>query len=294
MPEPSRRPVLRPTPVLLRRLAPLAAVTVAAITVLSLVAATSHATPPSNPSPLPPEAFRPVGPLNGAEALATSSPTPPAPTGEILPRPLVRRTPTSEPTAPEGPEHVVRTGDTLWQIAAWHRADLDLILQWNPDLDPRRIVAGQRVLVPGGRPMPTPAPTPKASTQRDTSPRSATHLWPLPVRGTITTRFSAAHPGIDVAARAGTPVRAIGAGVVTWAGWKTNGGGYVVVIRHPDGMVSTYNHNRVVTVRVGQEVARGEQIAAVGATGWATGPHLDLRIRMGGELIDPLRLDWAR
>lgn len=54
------------------------------------------------------------------------------------------------------------------------------------------------------------------------------------------------------------------------------------------------NHNREVVVLLGQEVAVGEQIAAVGATGWATGPHLDNRIEMGGELIDPLRLDWTR
>lgn len=189
----------------------------------------------------------------------------------------------------------MRGGDTLWQIAVWHRADLDQILRWNPDIDPRRLVVGQRILVPRGDPMPTPAPTPAAKTGGSTLPaRSGVHLWPLPVRGTVTTRFSAAHPGIDIAARAGTAVRAIGAGTVTWAGWKNNGGGYVVVIRHRDGMVSTYNHNREVVVRVGQDVAVGEQIAAVGETGWATGPHLDLRIEMGDELIDPLRLNWTR
>lgn len=211
-----------------------------------------------------------------------------------LREPVASPSATPEPTAPAGPEHVVRGGDTLWQIAAWHQADLQLILHWNLDLDPRRLVAGQRILVPGGEPMPSPAPTPTAKTSEGASPaRTGVHLWPLPVRGTITTRFSKAHPGIDIAAPAGTSVRAIAAGTVTWAGWKTNGGGYVVVIRHA-GMVSTYNHNREVVVRVGQDVAVGEQIAAVGATGWATGPHLDVRIEMGGKLIDPLRLDWTQ
>ncbi|MGK2850306.1 MAG: M23 family metallopeptidase, partial [Candidatus Limnocylindrales bacterium] len=64
----------------------------------------------------------------------------------------------------------------------------------------------------------------------------------------------------------------------------------VVVIRHPDGMVSTYNHNQVVTVDRGQVVVAGQRIARVGATGRATGPHLDLRIEMDGRLIDPLKL----
>lgn len=183
-------------------------------------------------------------------------------------------------------------GDTLWQIAAWHRADLAGILTWNPGIDPRGLVRGQRILVPGGAPMP-PKAEPPAAARRATPaplPNSGRHLWPLPIRGTITTPFSSAHPGIDIAAPAGTPVRAIAGGTVEWAGWKANGGGYVVVIRHRDGMISTYNHNREVLVRPGQVVAAGQRIASVGATGWATGPHLDLRVEMGGRLIDPLSL----
>jgi len=106
----------------------------------------------------------------------------------------------------------------------------------------------------------------------------------------VTTRFSSAHLGIDIAAPSGTPVRAIAAGTVVWAGWKNNGGGNVVVISHPDGMISTYNHNRGVAVRVGQRVSQGETIAWVGMTGWATGPHLDFRIEMERRFVDPLQV----
>lgn len=277
----------------LRHLLPLAAFAVVPLVVVSGFAGTISAKPPSTQSPVPPEAFRPVVVPSQSELPTSASVSPRVPDAG-LPEPVASPSATPEPTAPAGPEHVVRGGDTLWQIAAWHRADLQMILRWNPDLDPRRLVAGQRILVPGGEPMPSPSPTSAAKTSGGASlARTGEHLWPLPVRGTITTRFSKAHPGIDIAAPAGTSVRAIAAGTVTWAGWKTNGGGYVVVIRHA-GMVSTYNHNREVVVRVGQEVGVGEQIAAVGATGWATGPHLDLRVEMGGELIDPLRLDWTR
>ncbi len=125
-------------------------------------------------------------------------------------------------------------------------------------------------------------------------PRQATappvHLWPLPVTGTITTQFSGDHLGIDIAAPSGTVVRAVASGTVVWAGWKDDGGGYVVVIAHPDGMVTTYNHNRAVAVRRDERVARGQTIAWVGATGWATGPHLDYRVEMGGRFVDPLTL----
>jgi murein DD-endopeptidase MepM/ murein hydrolase activator NlpD len=204
---------------------------------------------------------------------------------------------------------VVRPGDTLIQIAAWHRVELTPIVTWNPTADPRRLVSGQRILIPGGAPMPAatpalvvaPAPTsaaPDPSAAPSAAPAPAAevsgHLWPLPVKGILTRPFSSAHPGIDVAAPAGTSVRAIASGTVVWAGWRTNGGGYVIVIDHPDGMTSTYNHNQGVDVSVRQVVAVGEVIARVGATGWATGPHLDLRIEMGGRLIDPLRLSWAR
>lgn len=207
--------------------------------------------------------------------------------------------PTPKPSPPDGPVHVVRPGDTLVQIAAWHRVELPPIVKWNPTADPRRLVSGQEILVPAGAPMPVVppelvvAPTPRSAGPTPVSGQ-ASHLWPLPVKGSLTRRFSSAHPGIDLAAPAGTPVRAIEGGTVVWAGWKTNGGGYVVVIDHPDGMTSTYNHNQGVDVSAGQVVATGEVIARVGATGWATGPHLDLRIEIGGRLIDPLRLSWAR
>ncbi len=284
---------------------PAAALAAGGVATLAAIGSPAGARPPSTPMALPSTAFRPVtlsadgadqgeaGAARVPDAGLTERPAPPLPAASPAP--------TVEPSSPAGPVHVVRTGDTLWQIAVWHRADLQLVLRWNGDIDPRRLVAGQRILVPGGRPMPKPRPAPVA--ERVPAPRPATprppaqggrHVWPLPVRGTITTRFSAAHPGIDIANKAGTPVRAIAAGTVTWAGWKTNGGGYVVVIRHPHGMISTYNHNRRALVRRGEVVSAGQRIAEVGASGWATGPHLDLRIEMGGRLVNPLGLDWAR
>jgi len=207
--------------------------------------------------------------------------------------------PAAEARPPKGPVHVVRAGDNLWTIARRHDAELAGILRWN-EVDPDRLVAGQRILVPGGSKM-APLPRPRAAAPRPASvqparsrqaaaPRVAdgSHLWPLPLRGTITTRFSRAHPGIDIAAPADTPVRAIAGGTITWAGWRNNGGGYVVIVRHPDGMTSEYNHNSKVTVAKGDQVGQGDTIALVGSTGNSTGPHLDLRIEMGGRLVDPL------
>ena len=310
MPAPSRR--ARPRPLL-------AAITIIALGIVSLGSTvTILGRPPSTPAPVPPSAFRPlVLPSEGVgPPIGRADPTPgPAPRRDRFaerslppdvipsPTPPTSRAPSSTvaPTRrPSGPTHVVRPGDTLWEIAAWHRIEVAELIRWNPGVDPRRLVDGQPLLVPGGAPMSKSARTTRSLATRSTTtpgvraggvirtPSGGGHLWPLTVRGTITTRFSAAHPGIDIAAPRDTPVRAIAAGTVTWAGWKRNGGGYVVVIRHPDGMISTYNHNRGVAVRAGQSVSAGETVAWVGSSGWATGPHLDLRIEMGGRLIDPL------
>lgn len=258
---------------------------------LATVASTTSATPPSAPSAVPLEAFQRVVLPTTTQSWPSGFPRQRVPE-ELLQEQAASSTPAPTSKPPAGPVHVVRGGDTLWQIAIWHRAELEAIVRWNPTIDPQRLVIGQRILVPGGKPMLARAAARTGGAVSSTG--SASHLWPLPVRGTITTWFSAAHRGIDIAAPAGTAVRAVAAGKVTWAGWKNDGGGFVVVIRHPDGMISTYNHNRRVLVRLGEVVARGQKIAEVGSTGWSTGPHLDLRIQMGGVFINPLRLAWLR
>jgi len=96
------------------------------------------------------------------------------------------------------------------------------------------------------------------------------------------------HNGIDYAAAPGTPVRAVGDGVVTRAGW---GGGYgnVVDIRHSQGYSSRYAHLRGFAsgLRSGTRVRQGDLIGYVGSTGLATGPHLHYEFHRNGRPIDP-------
>lgn len=95
-----------------------------------------------------------------------------------------------------------------------------------------------------------------------------------------------AHQGIDYGAPTGTPVRSIGRGVVEFAGVQ-NGYGNVVHIRHDNQHVTTYAHLSRIHVRKGQSVAQGQHVGAVGATGWATGPHLHFEFRVNGQQQDP-------
>jgi len=96
------------------------------------------------------------------------------------------------------------------------------------------------------------------------------------------------HTGTDYAAAEGTPVRAIGDGVVIFAGRK-GGYGNMIDIRHRNGMVSRYGHMRnfATGMRPGSRVTMGTTIGYVGMTGWATGPHLHFEIRVAGVAHDP-------
>lgn len=101
-----------------------------------------------------------------------------------------------------------------------------------------------------------------------------------------------AHKGIDYAAPTGTPVRNVGDGVVSFAG-RQGGYGNVVIVRHHAGRETLYAHLSRIDVRQGQRVEQGARIGAVGATGWATGPHLHFEFRVNGVHRDPRQLARA-
>jgi murein DD-endopeptidase MepM/ murein hydrolase activator NlpD len=103
-----------------------------------------------------------------------------------------------------------------------------------------------------------------------------------------------AHPGIDYAAPAGTPVQAAGNGVVAFAGWQ-RGYGNMVEIKHGKVYTTSYAHlSRVAKgVRRGSRVSQGDVIGFVGSTGLATGPHLDYRFSKNGRFVNPLRENFT-
>ena len=96
-----------------------------------------------------------------------------------------------------------------------------------------------------------------------------------------------AHNGTDFAATTGTPARTIGDGVIEFAGVQ-NGFGNVVFVKHRNNMETVYAHLSKINVNVGQTVTQGQTIGLVGATGWATGPHLHFEVRINGVQQDPM------
>ena len=101
-----------------------------------------------------------------------------------------------------------------------------------------------------------------------------------------------AHLGVDLGAPMGTPVHTVGAGVVNFAGVQ-NGYGNVVVIGHSGGRETVYAHLSRIDVNKGASVAQGAVIGAVGATGWATGPHLHFEFKVKGAQVNPTQVARA-
>jgi len=121
-------------------------------------------------------------------------------------------------------------------------------------------------------------------------------LWPT--EGFVSSRFGPRtspftgqpqhHTGVDIAAPPGTPIRAPAAGVVTFAG-TLPGYGNVIVLTHGFGYKTFYGHNQRNVVVKGQAVTRGQQIAAVGNTGYSTGAHLHYEVLLNDAPHDPLK-----
>jgi murein DD-endopeptidase MepM/ murein hydrolase activator NlpD len=174
-------------------------------------------------------------------------------------------------------------------------------LRADPELPDPTLFRGS--LRPTSTPEPTPLPTPVAPPAPVADPPmtvavpvappqvvtgSGVLTWPVP-GGSVSQYYSSAHLALDIAAPYGSQVVAADAGVVTWSGWRNNGGGLVVAIDHGNGISTVYNHLGSIWVGPGQAVAKGEGIAAVGCTGICTGPHVHFETIVGGVLVNPLR-----
>ncbi|WP_242107254.1 M23 family metallopeptidase [Luteimonas aquatica] len=137
-----------------------------------------------------------------------------------------------------------------------------------------------------------------AARQRDDDRGDFAQPFQWPVRGRISGRFGnarvyngqpgAGHSGMDIAAPAGTPVKAPAAGVVTFAAPDLYLTGGTLLIDHGHGVSSNFLHLSRIDVKLGDRVQQGQTVAAVGATGRATGPHLHWGMNWFDVRIDPL------
>lgn len=136
--------------------------------------------------------------------------------------------------------------------------------------------------------------------QRNTPRQDFLQGWIWPAKGPVSGVYGSQrilngeprtpHFGLDIAAPTGSPVVAPASGEVVLAEKDIYFTGGTIIIDHGMGINSAYSHLQNVSVKVGQRVAQGQQIGTVGATGRATGPHLDWRLNWFDVRLDPQRL----
>ncbi|OGA66366.1 MAG: hypothetical protein A3G81_33385 [Betaproteobacteria bacterium RIFCSPLOWO2_12_FULL_65_14] len=215
------------------------------------------------------------------------------------------------PAAPRAPSsheyYTVRQGDTLYSIALEHGADYREVAQWNQLEDPAKIRVGQQLRVkapehsqqvqvsgvraPGrvearpleARPLeakPQPPAREEPKPEAVTAAFAAQFIWPA--KGRVLAGFAEPRSkGIDIDGKPGDPVVAAAAGRVTYMGTGIPGLGKLVVIKHDNGFITVYAHNREILVKEQQTVTRGQRIADFGS-------KLHFQIRKGAAAVDPL------
>jgi murein DD-endopeptidase MepM/ murein hydrolase activator NlpD len=140
---------------------------------------------------------------------------------------------------------------------------------------------------------PEPRPAPAEAAPAAAPPAAnGTPRFLRPVAGEVVLGFGPdgsgqTNDGINIAAPAGTPVRAAAAGTVIYAGNELPAFGNLVLVRHDGGWVTAYGHLDTIGVQRGASVAQGQTIGTVGQTGSAKRPQLHFEVRQGSKPVDP-------
>jgi murein DD-endopeptidase MepM/ murein hydrolase activator NlpD len=237
-------------------------------------------------------------------------------------------------SVPRLPEYVVRRGDTIYEISRCVGVDMTVLSRTNGLVPPYIISPGQRLAVPpaSSKPecpdqanmvaaasptepaaagtvqqaaaapttLPAASPTPPSMSGPvpQPPPRSSQQfLWP--VDGKVVSTYgpkadARRNNGINIAAKAGTPVHAAENGVVVYAGNELRGYGNLLLVRHADGWTSAYAHNGKLLVGRGTVVERGQQIALVGQSGSVSSPQAHFELRRGANAVDPVKYMGTR
>ena len=186
-----------------------------------------------------------------------------------------------------GLQYTVKKGDTLASIVKKYGGDKGEIMVFN-NLDSEKLTAGEVIVIPDGDAA-APAPVKKVVTDKNGKQTVVTQdprpnyvgYYARPLVGGRKSQGLHGNNGVDIAAPAGTPILAAAGGTVILAreGGYNGGYGNYAVIKHPNGTQTLYAHALYLSVEMGQTVAQGQTIGAVGSTGRSTGNHLHFEVR---------------
>lgn len=196
-----------------------------------------------------------------------------------------------------GVSHAIKKGDNLNTIAKKYDVEEEKILETNKLAKGDTLKIGQLLMIPGGSKVSQPSYTTKTYTGfsaikdivKAPNAQAATGNkmnWPTAATK-ITQYYSWRHHAVDIAAKTGTAIYAADAGTVEMVGWGS-GYGNQIVINHGGGKKTRYAHLSKFYVKKGDTVSKGQTIAAMGSTGWSTGPHLHFEVIINGRKYNPL------
>lgn len=186
----------------------------------------------------------------------------------------------------DGLEHVVAAGESLEGISAKYSVALEDLLDVN-DLSSSTLHKNQVLFIPGA----------KMDSYSLRKAMGEIMVWPIKASWRLTSRFgkradpftgvASRHTGIDMACPTGTPIYAAMSGRVSYTGYSSVYGNYVIV-SHIDGYQTLYGHMSRIISKKGDSVSQDTKIGLVGSTGYSTGPHLHFTVYKNGKLVDPL------
>ncbi len=246
----------------------------------------------------------------------------------VIPRHISSATQTAAaPKSTGGNVHIVRSGDTLMNVARRNGVTVAALARANHLQATAQLSVGDRLAIPGGHSAAMASVAPAQNTQPRTTtvekvggPVKVASVGPVqtasvakeepraietpvktaeampsfrwPVRGRVIAGFGSKpngtqNDGINLAVPEGTPIKAADDGVVAYAGNELKGYGNLVLIRHSSGFVSAYAHASELMVKRGDSIKRGQVIAHAGQTGSVTSPQLHFEIRKGSTPVDP-------
>lgn len=185
-----------------------------------------------------------------------------------------------------GVKHIVAKGDTLESLVKKYKADIDEVRQFNGLEKGASLAIGDELIIPHGEVIQTASAKASGSSGGGTKSYgggpSYSGYYMRPISGGIRTQGIHGYNGVDLASSYGSAIYASAAGQVIISksdgGWNGGYGNYIV-IKHDNGTQTLYSHLSENYTGVGQYVAQGETIGAMGATGKATGTHLHFEIR---------------
>src|SRR5208282_3432886 len=187
--------------------------------------------------------------------------------------------------------YTVQPGDTIYHIASRFGVSVSDLMAANGISDANGLRVGQTLVIPGSYHATAPAYAGRSNAFPYHGERAARQFaWPVSdgiVSSGFGVRNGAMHEGIDIAAPAGTPVRAADGGVVIFAG-QLHGYGNVVIVGHNADYATVYGHNEVNLVNEGTHVTCGQMLARIGSSGRTTGANLHFEVRHDNVARNPL------